>query len=229
MNASRVFTLEQVQVECMEVPTCEYDYILTGRKEVGLSTASKQKEFLGLQKRGSKKFVSCGPLLKKEGVIKIPPAANYLDGDTVTFSCKPKYFLHGDPVRTCHNGTWSPGWWVWCRDRNLEYALKWMTALLSIFGIVLVFVIFFCILWSIRRRKEADAIEAGKVRKYRNRNNPSQPTTRTISRTTSTTRGGVKRDAQTPSFSTGNGAAAVASRRISYTNNELPNQEFRVC
>jgi hypothetical protein len=150
---------------------------------------------------------------KKEGVIKIPPAANYLDGDTVTFSCKPKYFLHGDAVRTCHNGTWSPGWWVWCRDRNLEYALKWMTALLSIFGIVLVFTIFFCILWSIRRRKEADAIEAGKVRKYRNRNHSGPPPTRTVSRTISTaTR--VKRDA--PSFSTSNGAA---STRISYTPN----------
>lgn len=94
--------------------------------------------------------ISCGPLLKKEGVIKVPPAANYLDGDTVTFSCKPRYFIHGDITRKCVNGTWTPGWWAWCRgmqrvigrdgtnllpiDRNLEYALKWMTALLSIFG-----------------------------------------------------------------------------------------------
>ena len=42
---------------------------------------------------------------------------------------------------------------VYCSDRNLEYGLKWMTALLSIFAIVMVFVIFFCCCWSARRRK----------------------------------------------------------------------------
>uniref|UniRef100_A0A8R1IG27 Sushi domain-containing protein n=2 Tax=Caenorhabditis japonica TaxID=281687 RepID=A0A8R1IG27_CAEJA len=99
------------------------------------------------------------PTAQKEGVVKTPPAANYLDGDKVVFSCKPKYYIHGDIERVCRNGTWSPGWWAWCRDRNLEYALKWMTALLSIFGIVLIFVILFCILWGIRKKKQAEQVE----------------------------------------------------------------------
>lgn len=150
----------------MGIAECEYDYMMTGRREVALETLQKRKEFAGIRRRGSKLctvelalrlshvgaafsclVISCGPLLKKEGVIKVPPAANYLDGDTVTFSCKPRYFIHGDITRKCINGTWTPGWWAWCRgklcilnpeepglDRNLEYALKWMTALLSIFG-----------------------------------------------------------------------------------------------
>uniref|UniRef100_A0A914ULV2 Sushi domain-containing protein n=1 Tax=Plectus sambesii TaxID=2011161 RepID=A0A914ULV2_9BILA len=100
--------------------------------------------------------VSCGPLLKKEGIIKTPPSANYLDGDVVTFSCKPKYFIHGDIERRCNNGTWSPGWWCWCRDRNLEYGLKWMTALLSILGFVILFAIIFCCCWAARRRRERE-------------------------------------------------------------------------
>ncbi|XGW17593.1 hypothetical protein V3C99_002299 [Haemonchus contortus] len=156
MNASRVFTMEQVTSTCQGVPQCEYDYTMTGRREVGLTTLRKQKNFFAMQKSGSKQLISCGPLLKKEGVVKTPANGNYLDGDSVTFSCKPKYYIHGDIERTCRNGTWSPGWWAWCRDRNLEYALKWMTALLSIFGIVMVFIIFFCILWNIRRKKQQE-------------------------------------------------------------------------
>lgn len=60
-------------------------------------------------------MISCGPLQKNDGVLKYPPGNNYLDGVTVTFTCQPDYFLHGDQQRTCINGTWSPGWWAWCR------------------------------------------------------------------------------------------------------------------
>ncbi|PIO58666.1 sushi domain protein, partial [Teladorsagia circumcincta] len=123
---------------CQGVPQCEYDYTMTGRREVGLTTLRKQKNFFAMQKSGSKQLISCGPLLKKEGVVKTPANANYLDGDSVTFSCKPKYYIHGDIERTCRNGTWSPGWWAWCR------------------GIVMVFIIFFCILWNIRRKKQQE-------------------------------------------------------------------------
>uniref|UniRef100_A0A1I7Z463 AMOP domain-containing protein n=1 Tax=Steinernema glaseri TaxID=37863 RepID=A0A1I7Z463_9BILA len=54
LNASRVFTLEQVKVACMGVPQCEYDYMLTGRKEIALATLEKHKAFLGLRKKGSR-------------------------------------------------------------------------------------------------------------------------------------------------------------------------------
>ncbi|TKR68245.1 hypothetical protein L596_024251 [Steinernema carpocapsae] len=176
LNASRVFSMSQVKVACMGVPPCEYDYILTGRKEIALSTLNKHKAFLGMKKKGSRLLISCGPLLKKEGVIKIPPAANYLHGDTVTFTCKPRYFAHGDLSRKCVNGTWTPGWWVWCRDRNLEIALKWMTALLSIFGIVLVITIIFCCLWGVRRKREREAQMQGRQLKHNSNQKRSNST-----------------------------------------------------
>lgn len=62
--------------------------------------------------------MSCGPLQKNEGVIKFPTGNNYLQGAEVTFTCQPEYFRHGAEKRKCLNGTWSPGWWAWCRGET---------------------------------------------------------------------------------------------------------------
>jgi hypothetical protein len=128
INASLIFTLEEVKMACAGDLVCQYDYILTGRREIAADTLAQQNQFINEQKAGSKlctcaarsqrinrAVISCGPLLKKEGIIKTPPAANYLDGAVVTFACKPEFYLHGDETRYCINGTWSPGWWAWCR------------------------------------------------------------------------------------------------------------------
>jgi len=101
-------------------------------------------------------LISCGPLLKKEGIIKTPQAANYLDGAVVTFACKPEFYLHGDERRICINGTWSPGWWAWCRDRELEYALKWLTGILTSLTIVFCCTCLFCCCWRRRVKLEKE-------------------------------------------------------------------------
>ncbi len=112
---------------------------------------------------------SCGPLVKSIGVIKHPPGNNYLDGVTVTFTCKPEYFLHGDQQRTCTNGKWSPGWWVWCRgewalqsfdcrvaDRSEEIALKWMTAIMSSIAIIIAIVLVFVAFYVVGKKKRQE-------------------------------------------------------------------------
>lgn len=129
-----------------------------------------------MQRRGSRLLVSCGPLLKKPGIIKTPPAQNYLHGDVVQFSCKPDWFLrpyssrlvmgdgkrggcrfiHGETERRCINGTWTPGWWAWCRDRDLEYALKWVTGICVILLVVLIVTAIFCCCWRRRLRLEEE-------------------------------------------------------------------------
>lgn len=133
LNATLIFSIEEVKTRCAGNLQCQYDYILTGRWEVAVETLKMGNEFVVTQREGSRlrecadatycvrfvSVISCGPLMKKEGIIKTPMAQNYLDGDVVTFSCKPDFFIHGDIERRCINGTWNPGWWAWCRDRNL--------------------------------------------------------------------------------------------------------------
>ena len=146
---SLIFTPNQVRSQCQGVPSCEYDYMTSGRKEIALDTLSDEKKFEGVKLRGEKRWVSCGSLVKNKGVLKYPQGNNYLDGVTVTFNCKPEYFLHGTQQRTCVNGTWSPGWWVWCRSRAEETGLKWFTgiivALLLLALIVVIFLYCYCL------------------------------------------------------------------------------------
>ncbi|KRX90074.1 Uncharacterized protein T4E_10807 [Trichinella pseudospiralis] len=116
-----IFSREQeVQVTCQGVYSCMYDYLVSGRRDFALDTLSSEKKFEYDKLKGEQKTVSCGPLEKNFGVIKYPLGNNYLDGVTVTFTCQTEYFIHGNEQRHCINGTWSPGWWAWCRRKCLE-------------------------------------------------------------------------------------------------------------
>uniref|UniRef100_A0A915KYB4 Sushi domain-containing protein n=1 Tax=Romanomermis culicivorax TaxID=13658 RepID=A0A915KYB4_ROMCU len=133
-----------VESTCQGIYECQYDYIMTGMREVGINSMNVMFKLENLKARGSKIWISCGALRKDEGVLKYPPGNNYLSGITVTFTCKPEYFIHGDQQRTCVNGTWTQGWWVWCRSRTAEYALKWLTGIsVSLIFVLICAAIFF--------------------------------------------------------------------------------------
>ncbi|VDL79002.1 unnamed protein product [Nippostrongylus brasiliensis] len=123
-------SLASLTVACQSVYECEYDYFLTGRREIAMNTLEVQSKLIELKHRGSQRIQSCGALLVAPGAVKYPPGNNYLDGVTVTYTCKPEYFIHGDPQRTCVNGSWTP-------DRSVEIGLKWMTGILSSVAIIL--------------------------------------------------------------------------------------------
>ncbi|KRY79113.1 Uncharacterized protein T4A_5977 [Trichinella pseudospiralis] len=130
---------DDIQRACQNNVPCKQMFVSTGVKSWAIYTKNAEEQFLSIQASGSKKWLSCGPLWKAVGAVKMPPGNNYLNGVTVTFSCRPEYFLHGTIQRTCIDGTWTPGWHVWCRTKSEEYALKWTTGILS----TLLFLMFF--------------------------------------------------------------------------------------
>ncbi|KHJ80590.1 hypothetical protein OESDEN_19733 [Oesophagostomum dentatum] len=97
--AGLIFTREEVKVLCQGVPACEYDFMSSGRREDALDTLEYERKFELKKQKGEIRVQSCGPLVKSKGVLKYPSGNNYLHGITVTFSCKPEYFLHGEQQR----------------------------------------------------------------------------------------------------------------------------------
>ena len=52
-NASLAFTLEEVRTACQNVYECEYDYFLTGRREIAMNTLEVQTKLTELKYKGS--------------------------------------------------------------------------------------------------------------------------------------------------------------------------------
>jgi hypothetical protein len=53
INASLIFSLEEVKTACANDLVCQYDYILTGRREVAGTTLRIQNQFVDAQRQGS--------------------------------------------------------------------------------------------------------------------------------------------------------------------------------
>lgn len=57
---SYVFSQDEVRVTCQGLPECEYDFVLTGRREFGLDTLDFQKKFERIKERGERKGFTQG-------------------------------------------------------------------------------------------------------------------------------------------------------------------------
>uniref|UniRef100_A0A5S6QIF4 Sushi domain-containing protein n=1 Tax=Trichuris muris TaxID=70415 RepID=A0A5S6QIF4_TRIMR len=129
-KSSAVIKERDIRRTCGTNVPCRQAYISTGQKVWAASAKMLEVKFEAMKELGNKRWLSCGPLWKAVGSIKTPQGNNYLEGVTVDFSCRPEYFMHGTSSRTCINGTWTPGWPVWCRLRVEENALKIATGVL---------------------------------------------------------------------------------------------------
>lgn len=54
LNATLIFSMDEVKTACAGDMECQYDYILTGRREIALNTLKNKNEFLIGQREGSK-------------------------------------------------------------------------------------------------------------------------------------------------------------------------------
>ncbi|KAK6025664.1 AMOP domain protein [Ostertagia ostertagi] len=64
------------EVACQNVYECEYDYFLTGRREIAMNTLEVQSKLIELKHKGSQRMQSCGALLVAPGAVKYPPGNN---------------------------------------------------------------------------------------------------------------------------------------------------------
>uniref|UniRef100_A0A914CY06 Uncharacterized protein n=1 Tax=Acrobeloides nanus TaxID=290746 RepID=A0A914CY06_9BILA len=113
---------------------------------------------------------SCGPVNIEypEFLVKTPAlSSGYLQGDTLHFECSQTHWIKGDHDYKCsivvdHNDPynyrfeWNKGWQPWCRTREFENFIKWMTAIFATLAIILVFVMIFLCCWCVKRKRLAE-------------------------------------------------------------------------
>lgn len=71
-NASLAFTPEEVRVTCQSMYECEFDYFLTGRREIAMWTLEVQSKLTEVKFKGSQRYMSCGALLTAPGSSSTP-------------------------------------------------------------------------------------------------------------------------------------------------------------
>ncbi|MFH4979276.1 hypothetical protein AB6A40_005985 [Gnathostoma spinigerum] len=162
---------------CPEAPTaitslcgdnipCLNDYTLLRSKVLGIEALNNWDNFLAERRAGSKHYNSCGAIMIEypSYMLKTPSmTSGYLEGDTASFSCYQTHWIKGDYDYKCSKTYssdsadylfgWNKGWQPWCRSRELDNLLKWLTAIFSTIGIIMFLIIVFAAFWSIKQRR----------------------------------------------------------------------------
>ncbi|CAD5218399.1 unnamed protein product [Bursaphelenchus okinawaensis] len=164
--------------ECGDSVPCLHDYVMFNSKILGLELQNHWNAFELDRKDTMRQYNSCGPINIEypEYLMKSPAfASGYLQGDVVKFECFQSHWTKGTEEFRCdliadynnpnqYRFEWNKGDQPWCRSREMENYLKWLTAFLSTVAIIIVIVMIFMYCWTIsKRRREMLANEKAPV------------------------------------------------------------------
>uniref|UniRef100_A0AC35FTH8 Sushi domain-containing protein n=1 Tax=Panagrolaimus sp. PS1159 TaxID=55785 RepID=A0AC35FTH8_9BILA len=157
----------QIIAECGDSVPCMYDYTLFNSETLGLEIQNLWNQYNLDRTQVMRQYNSCGAINVEypEFLTKTPAfASGYLQGDVVRFGCFQTHWIHGDYEYKCnivvdyndptrYRFEWNKGNQPWCRAREIENFLKWLTAIASTIGIILVIVLIFLSCWCIKQRR----------------------------------------------------------------------------
>uniref|UniRef100_A0A914EBJ5 Uncharacterized protein n=1 Tax=Acrobeloides nanus TaxID=290746 RepID=A0A914EBJ5_9BILA len=155
---------------CGENMPCLYDATIFNTKILGQENMKAYDSFAQDRLQAIRQYNSCGPVNIEypEFLVKTPAlSSGYLQGDTLHFECSQTHWIKGDHDYKCsivvdHNDPynyrfeWNKGWQPWCRTREFENFIKWMTAIFATLAIILVFVMIFLCCWCVKRKRLAE-------------------------------------------------------------------------
>ena len=153
--------------ECGDSVPCLYDYSMLNVKIIGEGSKDEWNIFQRDRYEATRQYNSCGPINIEypEYLMKTPALApSYMQGDTARFECFQTHWIHGDHEYKCsivvdHNDynryrfEWNKGSQPWCRSREFENMLTWLTAILSVVAIIMVLIMIFLCCWCIKRKR----------------------------------------------------------------------------
>jgi hypothetical protein len=163
----------KVLTDCGDNVPCVYDYTLLNAEILANEAKSAWSSFVDDRYSAIRQYNSCGPINIEypEFLIKTPAlSSSYLQGDTARFECFQTHWIKGDYEYKCgivvdynhpnnYRFEWNKGWQPWCRTREMDNFLKWLTDILVTLAVIVVFILIFLCCWctKVRRRQEREA------------------------------------------------------------------------
>ncbi|KAL3094436.1 hypothetical protein niasHT_025912 [Heterodera trifolii] len=164
--------------ECGDNVPCLYDYTLLNAEVLGNEVKDTWNAFFHDRWSAIQNYNSCGPINIEypEYLIKTPAlSSGYLQGDIARFECFQTHWIKGDAEFKCTQVVdynfpqmwrfeWNKGSQPWCRSREMDNMLTWLTGILSTVGAILVLILCFLCCWcvKVRRRKEQEQSAGGR-------------------------------------------------------------------
>uniref|UniRef100_A0A915PJA1 Protein mesh n=1 Tax=Setaria digitata TaxID=48799 RepID=A0A915PJA1_9BILA len=163
----------QIIQECGDSVSCLNDYTLFNARVLGMEAQNSWNSFTNDRMHASRHYNSCGPIMIEypEYLMKTPVlSSGYLEGDVARFDCFQTHWIKGDYEYKCgmivdyndphsYRFEWNKGSQPWCRSREKDNLFKWLTAIFSTIGIIMVIVLIFLCCWTLKQKRRQHAEE----------------------------------------------------------------------
>uniref|UniRef100_A0A7E4ZV42 Protein mesh n=1 Tax=Panagrellus redivivus TaxID=6233 RepID=A0A7E4ZV42_PANRE len=152
---------------CGDSVPCLNDYTLFNSEVLGQQIQDNWNSFTSDRAMEIRQYNSCGAINIEypEYLTKTPAfSSGYLQGDVVRFGCFQTHWIHGDYEYKCsiqvdyndpnrYRFEWNKGNQPWCRAKEIENYLTWLTAIASSLAIIMSVVLIFLSCWCIKQRR----------------------------------------------------------------------------
>ncbi|KAI1700189.1 AMOP domain-containing protein [Ditylenchus destructor] len=163
----------KIMSECGDNVPCLYDYVMLNAEILGTQAKDAWNQFYLDRYIAIRQYNSCGPINIEypEYMLKQPAlASSYMQGDTARFECFQTHWIKGDHEYKCtlvvdynyqnsYRFEWNKGEQPWCRSRELDNFLKWLSGVLITIGIITTIILIFLCCWcsKVRHQQEREA------------------------------------------------------------------------
>uniref|UniRef100_A0A0K0E4E7 AMOP domain-containing protein n=1 Tax=Strongyloides stercoralis TaxID=6248 RepID=A0A0K0E4E7_STRER len=170
---------EAIISECGDNIPCRFDWAMFNSRIIGLNSEEGWENFVNDRIEVVRAYNSCGAINIEypEYMTKTPSfGSGYLQGDTIKFDCDQTHWIKGESEYKCslvvdyedpsrYRYEWNKGGQPWCRPKEKDNYLQWLTAIFSSLAIILAICGVFLICWCYKKKRQSQyekEVEYGK-------------------------------------------------------------------
>ncbi|KHJ85659.1 hypothetical protein OESDEN_14610, partial [Oesophagostomum dentatum] len=156
--------------ECGDSVPCLYDYTTLNAKVLGVRVKEEWNVFTTERTDATRFYNSCGPINIEypEYLIKTSSMYSaYMQGDVARFECVQSHWIKGVHEYKCgivvdynrpneYRFEWNKGEQPWCRSREKENFLIWLSAILGTVACIMAIIFIFLCCWCVKQQKREE-------------------------------------------------------------------------